>query len=462
MRNSQLLQLLSYFTKNEWREFQKWIRSPYFNQREDVCRLSLYIEAHLSHKPEELRKEKTWTGLYPGKKYDDKQLNYLMSWLLQQVRQFLAYREWQQDEANTLFYLSKALRKKSVAESFEKTTTTALEILQNQSYRDESFYQLTYQLHLEKYEYQQLQSRKGDIPLQVLFGHSQTAYRYSQLKLQCYREMLTSIKPEVKTPEDHPEAPPVKGIELYEAMLQALQDPAAEDFFYHAKILLKECEGLLRAGELRQLYLMALNYCIRKINSGKSDFMREAFDLYRAGLESRMLFENGVLSRFTYHNAVTAGLYQFEFDWVREFIESYKAFLPARDRHQAYQFNLATYYFRLPDYDAAMELLRNADFDFDSLANLNARSMLLRIYYEKGYQDTLLSLLDSFQAYIRRHPDIGYQQENYSNLLRFVRRMVREPALNEAEKAVLRQEVLDTRALAERRWLLGQLGSGNA
>lgn len=461
MRNSQLIQLLTTFTKNEWREFQKWIASPYFNQREDVSRLSRYIEDHLGKKPEAMIKENAWPELYPGTTFDEKKINHLMSWLLQSVRQFMAYREWQADEANTLFYLSKALRKKNMDDLFEKTANTALEILENQSYRGESYHHLAYQLYLEKYEHLQLQSRKGNIPIRKLVEHSATAFEYSQLRLQCYQEMLYSIKPEARSADEAPAISVSEGIELYRALLQALKDPAAEEAFYSAKSLLKTCEGLLKARELRQLYLMALNYCIRKINSGKSDFMREAFDLYRSGLESRVLFENGVLSRFTYHNAVTAGLYQFEFEWVREFIESYKAFLPPRDRHQAYQFNLATYYFRLPDYDAAMELLRNADFDFDSLANLNARSMLLRIYYEKGFQDALLSLLDSFQAYIRRHPDIGYQQENYSNLVRFVRRMVREPALNDAEKAALRQEVMDTKAVAERRWLLGQLGEGN-
>ncbi len=458
MNNSQLLQLLTTFSASERRELGKWVESPFFQVRAEAAHLFHYIDTHMHRHPEALQKEKAWEALFPSRKYEEKTMNYAMSWLMQSVRDYLAYREWRSDEVQTRLFMSKALRKKNAGEGYEKALDAALVELERLPRRDETYFRLAYQLQLEKYEYQQLQSRKGDIPIRSLYTCSLAAHRYSQLRLACYNEMLGSIRPDAALADEAIELPSITGIELYESMWLALRDPTDEPSFFRAKSLLKTCEALLSTRELRQIYLMALNYCIRQINSGKTPFMKEAFDLYRTGLESRVLFENGVLSRFTYHNAVTAGLYEFAFDWVRDFIENYRIFLPARDRHQAYQFNLATYYFRLPDYDAALSLLRNTDFDFDTLASLNARSMLLRIYYEKKYHEALLSLLDSFQAYIRRHPDIGYQQENYLNLVRFVRRMLRESPMSEAAKTALRQDIAATNALAERRWLLEQLG----
>lgn len=97
-----------------------------------------------------------------------------------------------------------------------------------------------------------------------------------------------------------------------------------------------------------------------------------------------------------------------EMTWVREFIEGYKDFLPARERHGAYAYNLAVWYFR------------------------------------------------SFQTYLRRQKNIGYQRDNYLNLLRFTRKLLR---LADGEsKAALRQEIRDTPALAERAWLLERCG----
>ncbi len=185
--------------------------------------------------------------------------------------------------------------------------------------------------------------------------------------------------------------------------------------------------------------------------------MAQAFELYQSGLENKALFENGILSQFTYKNATTAGIMAGHSAWVRQFLEDYKPFLHPRERHHAYVYNLAVYYFRLRDYEQAMTLLRDANLGDDSLTNLDARSMLVRIYYERGYTEALESLLDSFSAYLRRRTDIGYHKANYENLIRFVRQMLRRFPLTAAVKAKIREEAVATQQLAERGWLMQQL-----
>ncbi len=92
------------------------------------------------------------------------------------------------------------------------------------------------------------------------------------------------------------------------------------------------------------------------------------------------------------------------------------------------------------------------------LNNLDARRMLLRSYFELGEFQALDSLLDTFQAYIRRQKDIGYHRENYLNLIRFVRRLMEAEGLDKAGKALLRSEIEGTEHLAEKEWLLGKVG----
>lgn len=63
-------------------------------------------------------------------------------------------------------------------------------------------------------------------------------------------------------------------------LLTALREPAREETFMYAKNLLELHWTCFREEERRGLYLLALNYCIRKINGGRQQFMREALDLY--------------------------------------------------------------------------------------------------------------------------------------------------------------------------------------
>lgn len=58
-------------SKQELREFRKFVRSPFHNNRKDVIR---YYDALKKYSPEfnidEIAKEDIFHKLYPGKKYD--------------------------------------------------------------------------------------------------------------------------------------------------------------------------------------------------------------------------------------------------------------------------------------------------------------------------------------------------------------------------------------------------------
>lgn len=454
MRSSTLVRLLEKLDAKARREARKWLASPVHNQRTDVAMLFDYLIEGLSGKPEILNKQAAFAACYPNEKYDDRRMNHLMSWLSAALRDYLAWREWQSDAAAVGLLRSRALRKLDLGPEFEKEWQQALNALHAEAYRDEHYY---YQLHLlqrEHFEYTSIQKRVAGLPLAELAEAADTAHRLNRLRYECGAVVARAVSREAAGPPA-PD-PQTDTIVLYEHLLEALRDLDKEAAFHTAKTLLETHWGRFRNNERRDLYLLALNYCIRKINGGQREYMRTAFDLYRSGLENRALFEHGHLSRFTYKNAVTAGLNLREFVWVRAFIEDYRQHLPQKERHSAYCYNLAVWYFWQSDYDQTMTLLREREFG-DPLTNLDARAILLRIYFERGFTEALESHLDSFQVYLSRSKNIGYQRDNYSNLLRIVRKMTRLDSRDDKARSALLAEVEQTQAIAEKRWLIEQL-----
>ena len=453
MRHSLLLRLLEKLDKKALREARKWLISPVHNRRADVVDLFDFAARQLETASDRLQKPAAFAACYPGEPYDEARLNHLMSWLAAALREFLSWREGQSDPVQVRLLSCRALRRLGLDEEFEKEWTQAQAALEAQPHRDEQYH---YQVHLllrERYEHASLQRRAGGLPLADMARHADTAYRLNRLRYECSAQVASAVS----RGEPATEAEPLPDtLRMYENLLEALRQPEQEAAFFTAKRLLEENWQRFRGNERRDLYLLALNFCIRKINNGQRAFMRDAFDLYRSGLENRALFEYEHLSRFTYKNAVTAGLNLHEYEWVRQFIEEYRAYLHPRERHSAYCYNLAVWHFWQPDYDQAMILLRETDFA-DPLTNLDARSILLRIYYERGYGEALESHLDSFMSYLRRQKNIGYQRDNYLNLIRFTRKLLRTDDSDRAGKAALREEIGQTAALAERAWLLEQL-----
>ncbi|MCB0575836.1 MAG: hypothetical protein KDC61_14860, partial [Saprospiraceae bacterium] len=131
--------------------------------------------------------------------------------------------------------------------------------------------------------------------------------------------------------------------------------------------------------------------------------------------------------------------------------------LHLRERDNLYRYNLAYLRFQQRDYASAMPLLQQVDLE-DPLNNLDARRMLLRSYYELGEWSALESLLQSFSAYLRRQKNLGYHRVTNENLILFTKKLMDRDRRDRAAAAALRTAIDATPDVAERAWLLEQLG----
>jgi hypothetical protein len=446
---------------------RKWVASPVHNTREDVLRLLQYLEKHFeSTKPGALNREAAWQFASASQPYQEAQMLRLMSMLTQCIRECMAWKIWQADKVDGKLKYLHCCKKISLEKEEKDTLTEIAEALQRSPLRDTKYHLQLLDYQGEQAEFEARSNRSAGNPIADMNRTVTQATTLQLLRNACtLQNSLNLFAKEERTPlslryveqitEQDLEGQPT--VQLYYYLWKALKTPDEVPYFEQAKAHIYQYADLFGETERREIYLAAINYCIRRVNQGQATYLREAYQFFRKGLETRALFENGQLSIFTFKNAVSAGLGVQEFDWVRSIIEEYKAYLPARSRADAYHFNLAAYYFRLPDFEKCMELLRSTEFH-DPLTNLNARAMLLRIYVEKQYLDATASLLESFQIYIKRQKNIGYQAENYLNLIRFTRQLIRIAPGDTASLARLHSEIGQTQAVAEKRWLLGLTG----
>jgi hypothetical protein len=234
----------------------------------------------------------------------------------------------------------------------------------------------------------------------------------------------------------------------------ALIEPQKDDHFFALKALLPDAARQFPLDELRDIYLLAINFCIQRINLREALYLREVFELYQNGLAFGVFLDNGQISRFTYTNIALAGLRLQEFKWVYSFLHEHRDNLPEHQRQGAFSFNLARYYCEIGDYKQAMPLLLEMDFD-DVLHNLTAKAMLAKMYFETQESTALQSLLASLVAYLRRKRQVSEQQRTaYSNFIRFLRRLEATPKHEKSTLAALKKEILETALVAEKDWLL--------
>jgi hypothetical protein len=465
MQKSRLIALFSALEKAEQRELGKFVRSPVFNQRKDVSDLYDYLHKCAPFKDDQvIGRERVFAAIFPGEAFDAAKFDYTMSFLYAVIKEYLVYKEREADPIGKGVMLARSLRRRNLDSLFEKEVNIIEKNLENQPLRDAEYQFAQHRLHLEKHLFAKQESRASMASFKE-FSHSLTHFFLAK-KLW---EAFTLVTHQAVAKVDFIEEPlmdavialvekhgyqsvPIININYH--CYKALTEVDSLPWFESLRLLIREQHGSLPSVDVKDLYLVAINYCIKRFNNGERPFLDEAFRLYKEGLETGAFLENNLLSRFTYNNIVMAGLLLKEFDWVEKFLFNFKDYIEQKHRESTFNYNLAIFYYQKPDYERAMELLQKAEFD-DLSHNLSARRMLLRIYFEKDERDALSSLITSFKNFIYRHRELGTVPRNgYLNLLKFVSRLLSFDHYDKAAVAQLRKEITATEQLVEKAWLL--------
>lgn len=466
MENSQIIFLLRTLDARELRAFKKWLISPFHNQREDLIDLFDYImyKDHL-FREDQLEKEKIFKKIFPDTEYDDARLRQTVHFLMKALESFLTYQEFTEDEATLNRALAKVYRSRKQEKAFLKTMRNLEKIQENSAHRGEEHLRNEFLLHWERYKFYEGKKRTTDLQLQEVSDNMDIAYIASRLRQSClmlahqkvYKMdydmgMMDATLAYLETKN----LLHIPAIAIFYHGYKAFTNEQEEQHFRLLKDAISAYSHFFPPAEIREIYLMAINYCISRMNTGQKSFVREAFDLYKLGIENEVLIENGQISRFTFRNIVNTGTPLKEFDWLNGFIQSYQESLEEKHRDSLVCFSLAKIHFEKREYNQAMKLLAQFE-DDDMLTNLYGKAMLIQMYYEEDEYDALESLLESMRAYLKRKQIISYHKDLYTNLIKYTKKLVKINPYNQQQKDLLAEEIKNVSPLPIKTWLLERL-----
>jgi hypothetical protein len=462
MSDNKLFELIKNMSPVEKRECSTFLKSPYHNRREDVLQLWDYF---LTHKQGVLDSKAAFFAVYPDQNFQDTAWRHLQSFLLSCLESFLAQRSWEKTPLLCDLHLVSIYREKKLPKPLDYTLRRARERLEKLPI-DHTYYHFLFQLEWEQYA--AAQSQQGRTQENNLAAVSRAFDIYaaaSKLRLACLMESHRAVfqvayddsfLTELLRFLEKSDLIEVPIVALYYHCYQSLIAGSEESFRAFRRELAQQGRALPE-DEARMFTLLAINYCIRRLNSGEAHYVREALDLYRIGLDTGALLENGHLGRFAFKNIVALGLKVQEFEWVKQFIEAYEPFLEEKHRAAHRDYNLAKVYFAQKDYRHAMPLLARVG-ENDLLLNLDSRVMLLKMYYETGELDALDALLASFKVLLlRKKKVIGYHSSHYLHTLRYIQKLVRLKPNDHNAAAAFRAEIAANKSVIEQEWLLEQV-----
>jgi hypothetical protein len=458
MDTTNLSQLVRSFSPVELRDVRRFLRSPFFNQRQDL--IDFFEWLCVTPDP---NKETAWFQLFGEAPYDDQKLRLHCSYLNRLLEKYLVVKESTSNELHNQVTLAVAFRKRNNHEQFERVRKSLEKTLESQPLRNAYYHETRYELLWESHQHNYTQNPTDASQLRELSNTADVLYLSQKLRLVCLLTAHQSVyqaadenawEKDLLTMAERAEFVREPAVSVYRVCYKMLRQPDEELHFQQFKNTLIEQSNQFSEEEMHGLFILAINYCVRGINAGREKYSREVLDLYKIGLKNGYLFENSTLRRFTYYNIVAAGLQANELEWVRYFIHEYKNRLEKRYRESLFSFNLARLEYAQNNYELVLELLQKANYR-DILLNLSAKTLLLKTYYALGERSTLESHIDAMRNFIHRKRVIGYHRTNYLNVVRYMEKFIRLQQSDKAAVAAFREAVEKEEVLSEKVFFLG-------
>jgi hypothetical protein len=453
--------------KNELRELDKFVRSPFFNKQQSLIGLFDYLRACVN----EGRVPDTHTAYarcYPADTtYHDQRMRLANSDLLALMEHYLIYVEKFATPETGQILLAGQYRRRNLDKHARMALRTAKTALTKRPWRHAEYFEDYNACELEEYRLAAATKRYEAFNLQEISDLLDTGFAARKLRHACFMlshqtvfksdyrlGMLDAVLAAVETDQNLMAQP---AISLYYHACRFLSVPDGEAHFAQFRTLLEQHSHVFPGDEIRALYLLAINFGVKKSNELGHAWLRATFDLYQTGLARELLLENGILSRFAYSNVVAIAIRLDEIDWADTFVQHYQSLLEKRYRRAAFSLNSARIAYLRRDYGKALTLLQDADYK-DFINGMNAKTLQMKIYYETNETDLLESHLDSMQNYLRRQSPVGYHRDNYARIIRYARALVRLSDYDRPGALALQQRIEEeTGPLTEKVWLLEQM-----
>ena len=250
----------------------------------------------------------------------------------------------------------------------------------------------------------------------------------------------------------------IASVQIYAAIYRMLNAEENETHFTQLKELLKTHQKELTDVVLRDAYVFAINYCVRKVNKGKVNYLRDVYELYQIALDKKFLYDENELSPWDYSNIMALGVQLRDYKWSEKLIEVYKERIPtAGKKMNVVTFNMAKMYFFSGRYKDVLQLLSGVKSE-ELMYVLGANALLIKTYYEMGDTDMLHKHLANFKINLRRRKKIDEaERKNYLQFLEYTTQLSQTPKRDKKALRELKEAIKDNPDVAEQEWLLEKM-----
>lgn len=468
LKNSNLIKLLSFFSKAELNEFDKFVHSPLNPRKETAGFFDCLKKYYPLFQSKTFNKNTVYSELYPGKKYIDGAIRRNTSNLLKLAEDYIAFKELRNDQFGYNKYLIEFYSGKDTGNLFMKKILKTESLLNESPLRNHTYYHRIKQLYTLKafhYSKEDATRRKFD----------NTAERLEQTWQHAVLELFSVYGAAVN---DMLYFNKKYDIELLKTLLKIYREPAFkktssteilyyciilstegrnDDTFFKLKELLEKNHKIFDKAELFGFYISLHNYIYERSLDPKNEIGEVEFEIAEKMLELGLITENGKMTSEWFVNTFVKAIRASKLKFAEKFIEEYNQMLPDTERENVVNTSYAELEFTRKNYRKALGFLAKVKFN-NTWEKLRVNHMYVKIHYEMNNPELFYYITDSFKHFLKNEPSLNeYIKKTFGS---FVNHTIKVFKIRSGEdktpKLYLKKEILNSQ-ISGNKWLLEKL-----
>ncbi len=459
--------LFKHLSKDELIKFEKFVKSPYFNNSTKVIELFTIVN---TPEGEKLSKHKLFTLLYPGEKYNDTRMRKILSDFNKLFEKFLGYRGIETiDPLSINTQMLELMQEKGMSEEFSSGYRQLSKKLASEYFKEDPYYRSFSRIELLHYYsgynklkkpspaglemasfYMDLQFVyiKLNLMRDIMLHNILNKEKYSR-KIEFQDEVLKFVKDNLKVIiKEHP------NLYIIYLTVMATADDNNPSYISDLAEFVKTNEKKFDKSRLGFYYTYITSFYWNKINQGDISYRPKLMDAYKQMERKGVIKSEKYIPHNIFNSVVIAAVWANDLHWLENFVENHRNDLEPEFFNDVYNLSMAKIQFCKRKYEMTLKYLNDIEYKSPTYY-INAKTILLKTLYEMGDYDGMKYTLDSLKHYIYRNSALVNQQvHNIKMVIKYFKYLLKLKGKNyTALQKFLEMLEREKTFVPERKWL---------
>lgn len=453
MYNSKLFELISSLSTSEQKSLLDFLPYSTLSNYVTLYKLIDFTIKQINSKKgndTSLERQKVYQHIFPKETYNEHKINKLLSDGNKAIEGFIIFQSITQDSFYHKMALIDFYQKKGLFKYFENEISQTEKMIHSKKESDLKM-MLSIQINSKKYEYETFKNTR-QANFQVVYDSIKNYSQLAEIKFRNYT--LINLHTDLENNECNNIL-----YQIHFIIHKLLNQHQLIDEFEACYQLILNNKDLVDADELRDCVHLLIAIAIKQVHDGIDNAKERLFNLFAFLIDNHLVLERDKsITSAIYKNVTTIGLYINRIEYVDNFIETYKKYLPEEVQEDVYSYNKAHLLYYKKEYENVLQLISTTKYK-DVFYRLDSRVLLIKTYYalektDASYFDILNNSINAFKKYVYTNEELNdYYKIRYKNFIKSVLKLIQ---LNKDKIQIQKyiDELNANKDVLEHSWLL--------